>query len=128
MRTYTSIIVIFSVIVVVRSMPGGSLQEQARSGRKTCEKNLITECNKIFKGKTPKLEFCEECDQCDKCGAGLDILKLFAGNSDLVKDIEKKCEFCIDGKDEKGKNKYSVAKCKSDCETNYKKCEGCVKL
>ena len=70
----------YFVILFIRSMPGGSLQEQARSGRKTCEKNLITECNKIFKGKTPKLEFCEECNQCDKCGAGLDILKLFAGN------------------------------------------------
>ena len=61
-------------------MPDRSLQEQARSGRKTCEKNLITECNEIFKGEAPKLEDCDECNQCDKCGAGLDILKLFAGN------------------------------------------------
>ena len=60
--------------------------------------------------------------------ATISSLKIFFFHfSDLVKDIEKKCEFCIDGKDEKGKNKYSVVKCKSDCETNYKKCEGCVK-
>lgn len=51
----------------------------------------------------------------------------FFAYSALVKDIEKKCEFCIDGKDENGKKKYSVEKCTTDCKANYKKCEGCMK-